>query len=134
MIIVGENSYVTIPEADEYLRFELGANKWAGMSNDVKTTALITAYRKIKTIRLVKHTPKEVKQWAQILEAWGMLDETNVTNADRVARGVKSVSIGKASESYDNTALNMQMAGTLLLSQRAYSILRPYIDRMAVIV
>lgn len=73
--------------------------------------------------------------YAQILEAFELSKPERRDTAARIARGLRSVSIGNASESYD-TARNLttpETFGVALFSIRAYQLLRPYIVRMAAI-
>ena len=44
-LIVGENTYVTLAEADAYLEDSLRASNWLGVDPDSKSRALISAFR-----------------------------------------------------------------------------------------
>jgi len=132
-LIIPDNTYVTLNEADEYLQYEIGASeRWLSLSADERISYLVTAFRKIQTIRLLKHTPENIKKQAQMLEAFEWSDFEMRNTESRRARGLKSVSVGKASESYDNKP--PVLSNTFLLSSRAYSLLGPWIERAAIIV
>jgi len=96
---------------------------------------LVTAYRNINLLRL-RGTPVPAWGYAQILEAFELSKPNRAASAERQARGVRSVSIGGASESYDTSySPNApETFGVPLLSARAYRLLRPYIIAGAVIV
>lgn len=44
-LVVGENTYVTLAEADSYLEDSLRATAWTGIDEDTKARALISAFR-----------------------------------------------------------------------------------------
>lgn len=44
-LVVGENTYVTLAEADSYLEDSLRGTPWAGIDEDTKARALISAFR-----------------------------------------------------------------------------------------
>lgn len=44
-LVVGENTYVTLAEADTYLEDSLRATAWTGIDDDTKARALISAFR-----------------------------------------------------------------------------------------
>ena len=142
MLTVGENTYVTAAEADEYLKGEIGAESWASLSPEQKERYLITAARRIDTLmlkgrkavtsqvmafpRVYGYLPQPQSlvniKYAQILEALALSDTQATSRRKLQEQGVKSISVGSASESYGDTA-----GGGQLLSPAASSLLRPYI-------
>ena len=83
-----------------------------------------------------KSKPDQIMVQAQILEAFELSKPERQDASSRMTRGVRAVSIGNASESYDNavSSLNPETFGILLLSVRAYRLVRPYLRGSAVIV
>lgn len=47
MLIVGENTFVTIEEADTYFDSQLDGENWAALTIDIKNKSLTTAYSRI---------------------------------------------------------------------------------------
>lgn len=83
-LVVGENSYVDVAEADEYFAGRLDADAWEGSDTDTKAKALITATRRIDMQRLrgKKADPKQKLQFPRCY--WEPLRqvESNRSNAD----------------------------------------------------
>lgn len=50
-LVVGENTYVTLAEADAYLEDSLRGTAWAGIDDDTKARALISAFRLLEKQR-----------------------------------------------------------------------------------
>ena len=139
-------AYATVEYADQYLGDLLTADKWASTESDTKERALseatvridMLAYRGKKAqpsqVRAFPRypdttVPEAVKQ-ACCLEALFLVDsQANPAYARRLAdirQGVKSVSIGDASESYADIAEIKKTQGGLG-SDMALALLRLYL-------
>jgi DnaT-like ssDNA binding protein len=63
-LVVGENTYVTLAEADTYLEDSLRGTPWAGIDEDTKARALISAFRLF-----------EKQRWNGVLTGVKLIDE-----------------------------------------------------------
>lgn len=146
---VGVNSYVSREEADAYFRDRLDAEAWAEASTERQEAALVTATRRIDSLRLrgqradprqalafprrypgphgwyVEYTVPEAVRIATCEEALALLSETA---GDRERRkllelGIVSRTVGDASETYRQDA----RPRSDLLSPVASRLMDPYI-------
>lgn len=146
---VGVNSYVSREEADAYFRDRLDAEAWAEASTERQEAALVTATRRIDSLRLrgqkadprqvlafprrypsargwyVEYTVPEAVRMATCEEALALLSETA---GDRERRkllelGIVSRTVGDASEAYRQDA----RPPSDLLSPEARRLLAPYL-------
>ena len=72
-LVLNDNSWVTIPEADDYLKDKFGADAWSALSNTIKEQCLITAFWWIYAypgVNIPKTSTDEKVKNAQIELAW----------------------------------------------------------------
>ncbi len=152
MLTVGTDSYITLTEADKLVRLcvedEHTLDAWFALSDAKKESRLKNALYRIESMNFSSHkstifqtlqfprgmskeVPMAVKL-AQILEAAASLDAQASVRRKLQEQGVKSVSIGNASESYAD-AQSMIDTGALQ-SMEAYKQLKPYLLGSAVMI
>lgn len=135
--IVGQNSYISIEEANEYFAGRLHAERWYETDNITKEAALKQATRAIDR-QLLKgrktnpeqelafprypdtEVPEAVKE-ACCEEALAILESGNSQRRKLQQEGVQSFSLGNMSETF------VAGAGKGLLSQEAKELLRPWL-------
>jgi len=155
MLKPGENSYVSMQEAAEYVKAHyLGRDSarksWDGLSPEDQTTRLISACADIETLPFTgrksnaaqalafprlpaqygkaQDIPQKVKD-AQVELAMWMADDKK--SADRAQRkdlqeqGVKSFSVGNLSESYGDGGFGIKSVA--LACSKSAALLRPYL-------
>lgn len=144
MLTVAIDSYITVREADEILRGESGHERWEALGDEERESRLRAAARHVDALYfagrkhsvfqsmafprdLCREVPQAVKR-AQALEALALTDERAVARRALREKGVASVSLGKASESY--TARGVAE----LMSVEAFRLLRPFLLGSAVVV
>lgn len=153
MLKVGTDSYVTLTEADDFVRLASDninlREEWFNLNDEAKERKLRNACYRIDSLRLGSHkhsiyqnlqfprgttdvVPTRVKQ-AQVLEAIATLDTQAARRRELQVQGVKSVSIGNASETYADTGNGSSAGNTqTLVSSAAYALLKPYLLGSAV--
>lgn len=136
-IIVGENSYVDIAEADEYFSGRLHSEAWERATETDKEKALRQATKAIDRQPLKgkktdagqelafprypdTEVPEAVKE-ACCEEALAILESGNSQRRKLQQEGVQSFSLGNMSETF------AAGAGKGLLSQEAKELLRPWL-------
>lgn len=146
MLTVGTDTYITTAEADELLYGVQGYERWITLTEPEKEGYLKAAALHIELLRYAgrKHSifqemsfprdmnrevPAAVKQ-AQALEALAMTDEQAQARRDLQDQGVKSISLGKASESYGDAS----GCRSPMRSMDAAALLRPYLLGCAAII
>ena len=146
----GNNSYVTIEEADGYIaRFHKGdtADYWSGLSEQRKTTALLVACAELNSLPFAgratykdqplsfpRHPSKDVPQaicYAQIEIALLPFAQcpAEVKSNQRLElqrQGVTSFSLGDLSESYGGVS-GMVMEYPFLLNERISRLISRYL-------
>lgn len=112
-IIVGESTWATVAEADEYLTLKIGTQEWFNLREAAtkglasKETYLATAFQEILSAEgftvLDSDTSDNLKS-AQIELAFYLLENYAAYTADKrdAAHGVTSKKVSKWSESYAN--------------------------------
>jgi hypothetical protein len=142
-LIAGVNTYVTLPEADDYLC--VTGDGWAGLPDSERARLLLLAARWIDGLPYKGRpadpgqpmcfprggqtdVPKAVRR-AQCEEALALADKQAVRRADDRASGLTSVSVGRASESYGGGAASRSpiAAGVELYAPAAWRLLRPWL-------
>ena len=135
-MIIGENSYVTIEEANEYLQYEIGFERWTSLTDKEKEAYLVTAYREIQCFRLT-NVPEDTLKEVQILEAFGLSDSSAYSAKAYFSKGITRIQVGNASESYGDGAgasVSANIRNRGLISDRAYCLLNKYLTKSACIV
>ena len=140
MLNVGENSYITIAEAEELLAGKALHTEFVALSSEVKEKLLIDAAMRIDSLiysgrkrsvmqymefprNTMNEVPYQVK-YAQALEAVSVLDKDAESRRNLQEQGVTSVTLGKVSESYGNSTVKQKYRG--LYNSEAFSLLRRY--------
>ena len=100
-IIINNNSWVTLAEANSYLLEKIGADDWATAANALKEQCLISAFRWIN--RLTNYSISVVTnnvKYAQIELAWYLYNyyDTHAKHEALNAQGVKEFRISKFHE------------------------------------
>lgn len=146
MLTIGTDSYITISEADKYLKCVDGSDAWFNLDDDKKEFNLRRAAWNIDALPLnsykssiyqdmqfprglEKEIPEQVKL-AQALEALALSDVQSAQRRQLKADGITSVTLGSASESYSG---NSSRADISLISGEAYKLLRRWIKGSVVI-
>lgn len=125
-------SYLTISEADAYFSSRLHSEKWHEASELDKERALATATRRIDSMRFIgkKLDSKQENAWPRnVLDGIPPLikyatceEALSLLAADQeLQKGVVSVRIGDAGESYDALTVRQNLS----LSQSARTLLEP---------
>lgn len=138
MIEVGENSYITLEEANDYIAGAVDGESWELLKPTQQRRCLLTAASNIDQLLFVgrKKEPYQSMQFprnpfagvptsikiAQALEALALSDPQAAKRRKLQEQGVSSINLGKASESYTDRPDN---GG--LVSAQAYAQLRPWI-------
>lgn len=145
-IIIGENSYVTLEEAEIIIADMFNASEWEQLTDPQKEKALKTAVFQGLDLLSLKGT--KLDESTQVLE-FPRSYETVVSNSVKMAQcyeaveiarvnysaekaqqeGIASKSIAGASVSY-NTAGKSQKDKTGLYSKPAYELISKYIQRV----
>lgn len=153
-LIVGQNTYITITEAEEFFDGKLYTSEWDNADDLTKERALKEACKRINRLAFKGQKvdesqilafprrrplmnrigvigfstdtgiPEEVK-WAQCEEALSLLKYGNSARTKAQEQNVIKVSFGEVSEEYK--------ASLKLLSKEALELLRPYIAGAVVI-
>lgn len=128
-------SYATKTEADTYHGARLTAAAWAALADATKTASLqdatdaMDAYASAQGGWIDTYTaltyPTALKN-ACCLEALELSRPETDARKRAQQQGVKSISIGGASESYEG----LRPAATVLSSQKALALIRPYLNRV----
>jgi hypothetical protein len=126
----------TIDYADKYINTKLNAEVWQEMDIAKRENVLIEATRRIYAIHGFKYTPEVIELLSVIPDDLQQaccevaLALTNVNENDphviNQSLGIKSISFGQDSASYDENAYNACMPN-YLFNQYAQSILNKYI-------
>jgi hypothetical protein len=104
-IVVGENSWVTLTEANDYLESRIGASDWLSLTSDQQKKLIISAFRWIYfsgKFSIAKTADSENVKNAQIEAAWWMnnyFEELEKRQAMQ-AGGVTSFKLSKWEEDY----------------------------------
>ena len=147
MLGAGENTYISTEEADGLLQGEAGEERWKALTDEKKAGYLKTAARHIDSLRYAgrpnqpcqkmafprafAEIPAAVRM-AQALEALALCDTQAAYRRELQAQGVSSISLGKASESYQG--VNSTASLKPLRSTEALLLLQPYLLGSGVIV
>lgn len=146
MLTIGTDSYITVAEADKYLKFVDDSDAWFNLDDDKKELNLRRAAWNIDALPLnsykssiyqnmqfprgfEKEVPEQVKL-AQALEALMLSDIQSAQRRQLRVDGITSVTLGSASESYSN---NSGRADISLISGEAYKLLRRWLRGSVVI-
>ena len=129
-------SLTTIDFADKYINTKLNAENWQEMDVLKRENVLIEATRRIYAIQGFKYTPEVIELLSAIPDDLQQacsevaLALTNIDKTDphviNQSLGIKSISFGQDSASYDENACNACMPN-YLFNQYAQSILSKYI-------
>ena len=151
LLTVGENSYVSVAEADEYFVGYYGAEEWEAASTEEKESALITATTRIDRLALLgsKTTadqalafPRSYSVWVEgepaavadagvlpnvkracFEEALAVLRGQTVSKRAQLQKeGVISSRVGRAAETYSGIGAMQTLA-----SMEAADYLKPYV-------
>lgn len=142
MLTVGVNSYITVAEAEELLTGDKLYDSFAALTNEQKEKLLTDAAMRIDAIHFsgrkksvmqymefprsyMNEVPYQVKS-AQAAEAVIVLDQDAESRRTMQEQGVKSVTLGKVSESYDDSS-STRKAYRGLYSAAAFSLLKRYL-------
>lgn len=149
MLTVGLNSYITADESDVIARLIIDdaemLNRWLLLDMAAKERKLVNACYRIESLRYgsYKHSLHQYLQFprgrtdvipipvrhAQVWEAAATLNTQALKRLDLQRQGVKSVTVGNASESYADGSYHKY---DTLISADAYALLRPYLLGSAV--
>ncbi len=146
MLTVGTDSYITVDEADKYLKCVDGSDSWFSLDEDKKEFNLRRAAWNIDALPLnsykssiyqdmqfprglEKEVPEQVKL-AQVLEALALSNVQSAQRRQLRADGITSVTLGSASESYSGS---IGRADLSLISSEAYKLLRRWLRGSVVI-
>lgn len=140
MLTFGENSYVTVSEAEELLIGNKFRESFMVLSTEEKEALLIAAAMRVDSLpfRGRKYDPRQAMEFprnkmksvpfrvkmAQVSEAVCVLDSEAENRRSMAEQGVTSVTLGKVSEGYGGTSGSWDKTG--LKSRAAYYFLRPY--------
>lgn len=108
MIVVGVNSWATLAQANEYFSTRYGAvDTWAGFTDPVKESLLITSYKKLTGIgglALPASTTDEKILQAQYEYSWYLYRETEPMEKRQglITQGVSEFKVLDFQEKYDN--------------------------------
>ena len=142
MLTVGVNSYITVAEAEELLAGDKLYDSFAALTNEQKKKLLTDAAMRIDAMHFsgrkksvmqymefprsyMNEVPYQVKS-AQAQEAVYMLDKDAESRRIMQEQGVKSVTLGKVSESYEDGSGTRKSYGGLY-SAAAYTLLKRYL-------
>lgn len=129
-------SLTTIDYADKYISTKLNAEAWQEMDIAKRENVLIEATRRIYAIHGFKYTPEVIELLTDIPDdlqqaccevalAMTKVDENN-PHIVNMSLGIKSISFGQDSASYDENTCNTCIP-SYLFNQYAQSILNKYI-------
>ena len=137
MLTVGENSYITLEEAEDCLDGAVGGEAWIDLEPVQKRRYLLAAAQNVDSLlftgrksdcnqpmafpRAPLETVPNAVKLAQALEALALSDAQAASRRKLQEQGVASISLGKASESY------REPVGGQLASTQAKALLRPWI-------
>lgn len=129
-------SYLTISEADVYFSSRLHSEKWHEASELDKERALATATRRIDSMRFIGKKldstqenawPRSVFDGIPPLVKHAVCEEAlSLLGAEEDRKGVVSVRIGDAGESYDAITVRQNQK----LSQSARALLEPFLAKV----
>lgn len=144
-LVIGENSYVDVTEADAYFVDRLYSDVWGNAVQQDKERALIMATKKIdrQPLRGIKADPSQKLQFPRAMYSYdsgGLIVETEISQAVKDAtceealailqgipkrielqqQGVKAFTMSDVSETYTGSLKK-------LLSQEAIELLAPYL-------
>lgn len=140
MLTVGTDSYITVDEADKYLKCIDSSEVWFNLDEDKKEFNLRRAAWNIDALPLnsykssiyqdmqfprglEKEIPEQVKL-AQALEALALSDVQSAQRRQLRTDGITSVTLGSASESYSGS---IGRADISLISNEACKLLRRWL-------
>lgn len=112
-------------EADIYLSASLEGNAWNHAEQHDRQRALTSAERQLSVALRGIRVPEDMMKNAVFEQASYLLDADMQSAARTRQKGIQSVSIGHASESYRDI-IPTERNG-IVLSPIAYSILQPYL-------
>lgn len=145
MIAVGDNSYITVEQADE---INCNNERWLNLSTVAKEHALIMATIHIDGLMWTgwKTNVLQPLAWprcgrpippailtAQALEAAARANPELTARMDALRLGLRSVTVGNASESYGSSA-GRGILGQQVYSEDALTLLRPFLAEWGAIV
>lgn len=152
MLTVGTDTYITVNEADEILTGCHNGSlleQWLALSVEDKECYLRTATYRIDCLPVsgYKHNAKQTLQFprgmsteipykvklATAEEALSAIDTELLKRVSLQQQGVKSVSLGSASESYSDDNVSFACSNPLL-SKTAYNYMRQFLVGSAVII
>jgi hypothetical protein len=117
-LILHNNSWATVIEADNYLADKFGADEWSALSNTDKEKCLITAFWWIYAypgVSILKTSTDEKVKIAQIVLAW-FIYQYYVEYKKReslISSGVKSFSLSRWSETLEKQELPQEVLALL---------------------
>ena len=136
-LIVGQNSWTTIVEADSYLENKINVTPWFALSDDgvqggvTKENLLISAYYWLLNapgLELSMSLTDDNVKNAQIEASWYLYnyEEDMRDRESAIYSGLTSLSLSKRKEGYD--IRNIQIPSFILSMLREYSIQNTTVD------